>query len=519
MLFEKSSITDKDQMTLVEKHFKNTAKLVKALDKDEVGDWLLNEGYYPEQYILPPSFSVSDFKIKSKPKIKDLSDPPRRNLATISYPKSLLTSRVFGIQHPDNYHDLVFHIIKDWDEIVEHLFHSDLKIFSYSFPIPVNAKAAGKLSPLRSGRMIYEWIEMAEKDMVAEAHKYNLIIRADVTNFYNSVYTHSIGWAIHGRETAFKDKILKLTGNKLDRLIQYANDGRTNGIPVGSALSDLIAEIVLTSVDRKVSKKLKGIDFIGSRFKDDYRILCNTEKDAKAILKVLSDELVNFNLLINEHKTKVLNLPDGLYRQHDREYHIYSLKERKTIPFKTFELTLLKALDVHKNYPGTSILEKFFSELFDNDFELKVEFSKDKNSRRKQILKTLSLLMLLKRESEKVLCHVLAVCESIFDKYFTKTLKGQMKELIELEIVKASEKKSTFELVWLVFFSRYIGLGITNFSDMIDEDVMKNEFLSSIVSSKQMYFNDSHVTLFIKPKDCKDIKLVKRLAIFDRGKD
>ncbi|WP_347273891.1 RNA-directed DNA polymerase [Candidatus Kuenenia sp.] len=82
-----------------------------------------------------------------------------------------------------------------------------------------------------------------------------LIIRADITNFYNSVYTHSIGWAIHGREEAFKDNECLLTGNKIDRLIQYANDGRTNGIPVGSALSDLIAEIILSSIDRKVSNK------------------------------------------------------------------------------------------------------------------------------------------------------------------------------------------------------------------------------------------------------------------------
>jgi uncharacterized tellurite resistance protein B-like protein len=54
---------------------------------------------------------------------------------------------------------------------------------------------------------------------------------------------------LHGREKAFADKEYNLTGNKVDKLIQYANDARTNGIPVGSALSDLIAEIVLTSID------------------------------------------------------------------------------------------------------------------------------------------------------------------------------------------------------------------------------------------------------------------------------
>src|SRR5699024_7981312 len=164
------------------------------------------------------------------------------------------------------------------------------------------------------------------------------------------------------------------------------------------------------------SSKLKSIDFVGSRFKDDYRILCNDEEEAKIILKVLSDELVEFNLLINEHKTKVLTLPDGLYRQHDREYHNYSLRYNKTILFKTFELTLLKTLDIHRSFPGTSILEKFFSELYDNNSKLKIQISVDNNSRNKQLLKTMSLLMLVKRESEKTLCHVLAICEEIYTK-------------------------------------------------------------------------------------------------------
>ncbi len=505
-------------MTLVKKHFKETEKLVRAIDKKLIAEWLLNKGYFPELYVLPPSFSVIDFKLNSEPFNKNLNDLVRRKLVTISYPKSILTSRVFGIQHPFNYHDIVLHLIEDWETVIDHLFHKELKIFSYSFPIPLNARDIGNLSNLRSGRMIYEWIEMAEKDIVAEAHKYNFIIRADITNFYNSIYTNSTSWALHGREAAFDDKEFKLTGNKVDRLIQYANDTRTNGIPVGSSLSDLIAEIILTSIDRKVSSKLKDIDFVGSRFKDDYRILCNGEEDAKKILKVLSEELVEFNLLINEHKTKVLRLPDGLYRQHDREYHIYSLRDMEIIPFKTFELTLLKALDIHKSFPGTSILEKFFSELYDNDSKLKIQFSTDSKARNKQILKAMSLLMLAKRESEKTLCHVLAICEEIYINYYSTKLKIHLKNLIESEIVKASDKKSAFELVWLVFFSLYLSLGIKNFSKIINKELIETELLKSVISSEQKFFNDSNIKLFLKPEDCKTKTLAKQLAIFDRNK-
>jgi hypothetical protein len=506
-------------MTLVEKHFKETAYLVRAIDKTVIAEWLLNEGYFPEQYVLPPSFTVKDFKLKTSPYYKNLNALKRHSLVTISYPKSMLTSRVFGIQHPFNYHDIVFHLIEDWDNVVNHLFHKDLKIFTYSFPIPINAREVGRLSNLRSGRMIYEWIEMAENDIVAEAYKYNFIVRADITNFYNSVYTHSIGWALHGREQAFKDNDFLLTGNKLDKLIQYANDARTNGIPVGSALSDLIAEIVLTSIDRKVSYKLREINFVGTRFKDDYRILCNSEEEAKKILKVLADELVEFNLLINEHKTKVFTLPDGLYRQHNGEYFLYSVKDKESISFKTFELTLLRVLEINRKYPGTSILEKYFSELYDNNQNLKIRFSANSSERHKQILKLMSLLMLVKRESEKTICYVLAVCDEIYLKYRSHELKKHLISLIVSETKTASKRKSVFELVWLVFFSRYLNLGIGVFSEIIDKELLETWFLKSIISSKQIFFNDSKIKLFINPKKCRSKKLSKRLAVFNRSKE
>jgi len=509
-------------MNLIEKHIRKTEKLLIAIDKSVIAEWLLNEGYFPEQYVLPPTFKVTDFELEENPKNADINDLARREIVSISYPKTLLTSREFGIQHPSNYHDIVLHLINNWEAIIDLLFDKKNKFFSYSFPIPVNARDKGTLSPLRSGRMIYEWIAMAEKDLVAEAHRYNFIVRSDITNYYNSIYTHSISWAIHGQIAAFDDKENELFGNKIDRLVQYANKGRTNGLPVGSAFSDLIAEIILSVIDLRISQKVEkeGIDFLATRFKDDYRILCHKKEDGEKILKYLSEELKQFNLLINENKTIILDLPSGLYRHHDRAYHPFSLRSVYEIDFKTFELTLLKAMDIHKEYPGTSILEKFFSELYSDNHELKIKFSNELNSRRKQILKTMSILMLLKRESEKILCHVLAVIELIYLKYRREfNLKKPLKELVVSEIEKADRKNSVFELVWLVFYSRYIGLGITNFSDLISGKNLNNLFLKSMVTSQQKIFNDSGIVLFRKPSHCKDMTLARRLAIFERNKD
>ncbi len=506
-------------MTSPKEHFEQTRDLIKAISKDDIAKWLLNDGYFPEQYVLPPSFAVNEFALNNEPFNKDLNDLCRRNLINISFPKSTYTSRVFGIMHPWNYHDIVFWIMSEWDVIVDHIFSTDQRIFSYSFPIPVSNRNKGGLSPLRSGRMIYEWVAMAEGDLVVEANKFQRLARTDISNCYNSIYTHSIAWALEGREEALADKIYALVGNKIDRLVQYSNDGRTNGISIGPALSDLISEIVLASIDRNVSNRIPDIEFSGTRFKDDYRFLCNTEDDAKKIFRVLSEELNKFNLSINENKTNIVKLPTGLYREHDREYFQYSLKNTDEIDFKTFEHTLIKTLDIHQRFPGTSLLEKFFGELFDKDYKLKVQFSDKPNVREKQILKMFSLMLLVTRESEKILCHVLSVIEAIYIEYRKRhELKIPIREIVEHEIKNASRRKSAFSIVWYIFFARYMSLGIVNYATLVSDENQENPFVKSIITSTQAIFNDTQISLFRKPKDCLGANLAKQCAVFNRDK-
>ncbi len=509
-------------MTLPEKHYHETSKLLRAIDKRKIAYWLLNQGYFPEQYVLPPSFQVNDFELCDKPYI-NLKEPPRRQLNCVSFPKSPLASRVFGIQHPHNYHDIVYWLIDEWDLVLDHIFCDDNLIYSYSIPIPLNSRCIGELSSLRAGRLIYEWIEMAERDLVAEAHKYRLLVRTDITNFYNSVYTHSIAWALHGREESLADKGNDLLGCKIDKLIQYANDRRTNGIPVGSAVSDLIAELLLSKVDQNASEKLRRQDifFLGTRFKDDYRILSKSENDAKIILTVLSEELEKFNLVINEQKTNILHLPTGLFRHHNREYFPFSMRSKKRISFKTFEFNLLKVLDIHKSYPGTSLIEKFLSELFDNNYEFKVEFSQEAKNRHKQILKMISLLFLLKRESEKTLSHIMTILEALYTLFNSEyNIKEHFKEIIRIEIKLAIERKSEFEIIWYIFFSKYLGLGL-DLKPLLDsnQDFKKNNLLASILLSSQRIYRDSNIILFKRPKDCRGVTLAKQLAVFDKHKE
>lgn len=502
----------------IEKHFFDTKKLLREIPVEDISDWLLNQGYFPERYVLPPSFQVSGFKLQKDPYNKDISDLTKRKIQTISYPKTFLNERKFGIIHPWNYHDIVYYLCENWPTVVDHLFHDEQKIFSYSFPIPVTSEKKGRVGHLRAGRMIYEWLQMAERDLIIDAGKFQYIVRTDIANFYSSIYTHTIPWALHGREEALKDKSFTLFGNKIDRLIQYSNDARTNGITVGSALSDLIAEIVLAAIDLEVSKKITDISFAAVRFKDNYRILCNSEKEGYEILQILSEELSQYNLVLNENKTLIFKLPDGLYRIHDREYFPYSLKKESEIDFNMFEHTLLIVLDIHRRNPGTNIIEKFLSELFDENNNLKIRFSDNHARGFQEIKKMIELLFFTKRESQKILCQVLSICDRLYDEYnkIYQNLKGYLRDKIEHEIKIASENSSTFEVLWYIFFSRFIQLGIKNFNSLIEnEKILENSFYKTMNLSKQQMYNDSKIQLFTRPRKFTGKKLVSLTNVFD----
>jgi retron-type reverse transcriptase len=508
--------------SVVENHFRETERLLRAADSKEIADWLLTEGYFPEPTILPPSFFSHSLSLQPVPYNKNIGDPARRHLLQISYPKSLLSSRVFSIQHPWNYHDIVFHLHQAWPAVLDILFRQELRIFSYSMPIPLSRRSSPHLGRLRSGRLIYEWIGMAERDLVVDAARFSFIAKTDITNFYNSIYTHSIAWALEGREESFEDKAYVLPGTKIDRLVQYANDARTNGIPVGSVLSDLLAEIVLSAVDLKVSQRLTAIEFVAVRFKDDYRILTKSQDAAREVLSVLAAELHEYNLTLNEGKTSIRPLPDGLYRAHDREYFPHSLREAQTVSFKCFEHTLLIALDIHRKFPGTSILEKFLSELIRSDKTHKVAFSQYEKKRLLEIRKVFSLLFLLKRESAKLTGTVLAHVELVYRQHVKNFdgLKPYLRNLVEVELCLASEKKSEFEAVWLIFFARFVGLGIApdELADLIKPSgIRANPFVESMLMSQGNLFKDTSVSLFRAPKNCKECTLVEHLDVFRRA--
>ena len=82
----------------------------------------------------------------------------------------------------------------------------------------------------------------------------------------------------------------------------------------------------------------RGIDFIGVRFKDDYRILVKTEEAGKQVIDTIQAELRKVKLHIHEDKTYIKTLPKRLYREHIMRYSQYSFKNTKyNLRFADFE--------------------------------------------------------------------------------------------------------------------------------------------------------------------------------------
>jgi len=148
--------------------------------------------------------------------------------------------------------------------------------------------------------------------------KYAYLMTTDISNCFYNIYSHSIAWAIRGKEMAkhnIGDDFSELCENKLDKLMQWANYKETNGIVVGPEFSRIFAEIILQQVDLDVMHALKkdgiqlGKDYEIRRYVDDYFVYAQKKEYFEKIQRVLEDSLSFYKLHINQSKTNYYERP------------------------------------------------------------------------------------------------------------------------------------------------------------------------------------------------------------------
>lgn len=147
--------------------------------------------------------------------------------------------------------------------------------------------------------------------------KYDEMVQVDVSKCFDSIYTHSLPWALFGKEQIKFSlrKSKKTFGGEFDALMQALNHEETNGIVIGPEFSRVFAEIILQSVDVETERLLRARNLIHKvhyemfRYVDDYFIFYNKTEDQVAIVEVLQEVLKSKKLSINSAKSKYYKKP------------------------------------------------------------------------------------------------------------------------------------------------------------------------------------------------------------------
>lgn len=153
------------------------------------------------------------------------------------------------------------------------------------------------------------------------------VVHADISKCFPSIYTHSISWAMLGKQEAKKSvnrNNLVCAGNLLDKSCQIVADAQTNGIHIGPHTSNVISEIILTRVDAALhEKKYRRI----IRHIDDYRFFARSYEEAEDFIRELSLQLREYELHLNEGKTRIVSLPQPQQEDWVRELNCFRFSD------------------------------------------------------------------------------------------------------------------------------------------------------------------------------------------------
>ena len=274
--------------------------------------------------------------------------------------------RPLQLIHPVLYVSLAHNITepKHWDTICNRFKSFKEKSHIKCMSIPV---ISSKKKKKNKSEQILSWWEKVEQQSIKMSLDYEYLTHIDISNCYGSIYTHSVSWAIHDKETAKKNRNNKnIIGNIIDKHLRDMSYGQTNGIPQGSDLMDFIAEMVLGYIDCELTKKIerdtdiKNYDII--RYKDDYRIFTNSLRDGEKIVKLISEILIDFGMSLNPNKTKPI---DQIIKGSIKSDKLYWIRQKQSMVPLQKHLLLIHNLAMQFPNSGslTSALQKFYDRL------------------------------------------------------------------------------------------------------------------------------------------------------------
>lgn len=294
--------------------YKSYIDCLNEISSNELYKGLLAHGMFAEK--LPPIFSSDDFYNYCKKK-KHGFPQYNREYVSVDVMRNISIPRAIGIPNPIAYQRLCETLSRYWTKIRDHF----------------NDKTAGQeynisrihLRKMKNNPALFEmnynnWRTdgTPEPDLIL-GKKY--IVHADVSTCFPSIYTHTVPWALVGKENAKKNKRQsRYWYNVIDRELQCLRNGETHGIMIGPHASNLISEVILVCVDCELCKKWKY-----TRAIDDYACYVKSYEEANMFLVDLSKELRKYDLMLNHKKPRIDELPVAFTKDWKRQLNTFVL--------------------------------------------------------------------------------------------------------------------------------------------------------------------------------------------------
>jgi len=280
------------------------------------------------------------------------------------YPKSPMinlapkTNGTFRIVHQLDPIDSIIYtaLVRELCETIENYrIHESAKI-ACSYRIKPDLE--GSFFPRETGWDVFT----SRSDELANKYQSGYVILADITDFYNQIYTHRIRNLIEEAGKGTLDEQARVMEDFLFSL----NKETSRGIPVGPAPSIILAELIMASIDNKILTYTD--DFI--RYVDDIRIFFPNREDAVFVLHELTQYLYSYHrLVLSGEKTNIHPMKrfrKEFLRNEEKEENAAIMAKAEKMAHKKAD-ELLDYITPYDSFDYDEEYEKALAEIMDDE--------------------------------------------------------------------------------------------------------------------------------------------------------
>ncbi len=350
-------------------------KTIFDLSADEALDFLMQNDRYvttemPEYLNFDPVLAFAREHIADTSIDKCMKDINPENMSDANYDIMLnkdgrYAVRVLSLSNPFLYYLLAREICtpEHWAAILD-----DFKVFGsaphiQAVGIPV---IPADKENFHKATTILNWWSRFEQMAVKLSLDYRYMFVTDITNCYGTIELQTVEKALSRKGTASEANVK----TDIVRILTMLRQGRNIGLPQGSTLYDIVAEIVLGYADMLLREALErdgiteGYEIL--RYRDDYKVFANDKDLLERISYTLQHVLEGLNLRLNSAKTRISDsiITDSI--KPDKLAYIYNTpiyNNKKQCDFDGIQKQLLFILQFGRQYPDCGQMRMLLSKL------------------------------------------------------------------------------------------------------------------------------------------------------------